>query len=99
MIYREATAPKDYYTDLRTAIEKDEANQPLGILVAELADQLGLPVVLATSTHHHDSLTHPIIAYSEYKWPLIDCGQNSPNEKATPEFWSRVLNCLEEKLK
>ena len=92
----EASRFKDHYKALRDAIEKDESNQPLGIAVAELADELKLPVVLATSTNHHDSLTQPIQNYT--RWPLVDCSTNYPNEKDTAYFWSRVLNCLERRI-
>ena len=48
LIYREDQAPKDYYGALMKAMEASEANQPLGLLVAEKADELSLPLILAT---------------------------------------------------
>lgn len=86
---------KDYYDELRKALEKDPANQALGILVAEEAEKMGIPLVLATSTYHHDALTQPIQNYCQRRgWLLVDCSQGKPDEKATPEFWKRVYETL-----
>ena len=88
----------DLYWALEQAVKENEANQPLGVLVAERAEELGLPFVLATSTHHHDELTQPIQNYVGRKhWTLMDCNPGKADEKATPEFWERVLNILERK--
>ncbi|MBU0457021.1 MAG: response regulator [Nanoarchaeota archaeon] len=100
MVYRENQAPKDYYGALMKAIEESEANQPLGLLVAEKADELSLPLVLATSTHHHDILTQPVQDYASSKgWRLVDCGPNREDDKASPEFWERAFGELERKLR
>ena len=99
LIYRENQAPKDYYGDLFRAIEKSELNQPLGILVAERASELGLALVLATSTYHHDNLTQKIYNFAGKKgWTLIDCGQNREDDKATLDYWVRVIYEIEKKL-
>lgn len=98
-MYKESRVPKDYYGALREAIEKSEANQPLGILVAEIAGELGLPFVLATSTHHHDILTQPIQHYTTARrWTLVDCVPGQDDEKASPQFWERVWSQMERKL-
>jgi CheY-like chemotaxis protein len=100
LIYREYSAPKDYYGALLKAMEESEANQPLGILVAEKADELNLPFILATSTYHHDILTQPVQNYASKKgWKLVDCGPNKEDDKASPEFWERATGELERKLK
>jgi len=100
MIYRENQAPKDYYGALMKAIEESEANQPLGLLVAEKADELSLPLILATSTYHHDILTQPVQDYASRKsWSLVDCGPNREDDKASPEFWERAFGELERKLR
>ena len=97
--YRENRTPKDHYGTLMKAIEDSEANQPLGILIAERADELGLPFILATSTYHHDALTQPVQDYASGKgWRLVDCGPNREDDKASPEFWERALSELERKL-
>lgn len=89
---------RHYGIALRSALEKDEANQPLGVLIAEKATGLGLPVVLATSTYHHDHVTQPIQNEAGRRgWTLVDCAQNKPDEKATPQFWERVFSALEHK--
>lgn len=86
---------KDNYDDLRNAMEEDEANQPLGILVAEELQYRRIPFVLATSTHHHDSLTQPIQDYcSKHRWTLVDCNPGNPNEKAQASFWQRAYKEL-----
>lgn len=102
--------PKDYYTALIKAMEKSEANQPLGVLVAEKAIELGLPVILATSTNHHDMLTQPVTDYvnkESGQIMFIDCApaqyQNGQpiadkEEKARPAFWESTLKRLEGKL-
>ncbi len=100
MVYRENQAPKDHYGALMKAMEESEANQPLGLLVAEKSDELGLPLILATSTYHHDILTQPVQDYASRKgWRLVDCGPNSEDDKASPEFWERAFGELERKLR
>ncbi|MBU1135325.1 MAG: hypothetical protein KKG13_02290, partial [Nanoarchaeota archaeon] len=98
--YDEKNAPKDYYGALMKAMEESEANQPLGILVAERASELDIPFILATSTYHHDILTQPIQDYaSRNEWTLVDCGPNKEDDKASPEFWERAFRELEKKLR
>ena len=90
----------DNYWALEQAMKESEANQPLGILVAERAGELGIPFILATSTYHHDELTQPIQDYvSRRGWRLVDCGPNSEHEKETPEFWARAFGELERRLR
>jgi len=85
----------DYFGALEKAMQESEANQPLGILIGERADELDIPFILATSTHHHDILTQPVQNYTGKKgWHLIDCIPGEEDEKATPEFWKRVYECL-----
>lgn len=92
-IFRRANDFKDYETELRTALDKDEANQALGIYVAEEASRGQIPFVLATSTYHHDALTQPIHDYcGQRHWALIDCSQ--PDEKATAVFWQHAYDVL-----
>ena len=89
----------DLYWALEQAIKEDETKQPLGILIAERSEGLGLPFILATSTYHHDELTQPVQDYVSRKgWKLVDCGPNSENEKETPQFWERAFGELERKL-
>jgi len=89
----------DLYWILEKAIEADPSNQPLGILVAEQAENKKIPFVLATSSHHHDMFTQPIQDYCNRKgWTLIDCPTQNPNEKATPEFWKRTYDALKLKI-
>jgi len=98
--YSEHRLPRDYYGTLMKAMEESEANQPLGILIAERADELALPFVLATSTSHHDLLTQPIQNYASSKgWKLVDCGPNREDDKTGSEFWERVLSELQRKLR
>ena len=99
LIYRENQAPRDYYSALMKAMEESEANQPLGVLVAEKASELSMPFVLATSTYHHDILTQPVQDYaSRNGWKLVDCGPNREDDKASHEFWERAFGELEKKL-
>lgn len=91
--------PRDYYKALEEAIERDEANQPLVIFLAEKARELNIPFVLATSTYHHDILTQPIQDYAGKRgWTLIDCDQGRENQKSTPGFWERVYKSLLSKM-
>jgi len=90
------SAEVDNYWALEQAMKESEANQPLGILVAERADELGIPFILATSTYHHDELTQPIQDYvSRRGWRLVDCIPDREHEKATPKFWERAFDELE----
>ncbi len=94
-----ATQPTDHYADLERALEENEANQPLGILVAVEAQNLAVPFVLATSGHHHDTLTQPVADYTKRKgWTLIDSSPGTDG-KATPEFWQKVFRELERKMR
>ena len=89
----------DSYLQLDMAIKQSEANQPLGIFVAEQAQQIGIPFVLATSTNHHDTLTEPIVRYCGAKrWILVDCARDSVHQKASPEFWERAYSELERRM-
>ena len=98
-MYDEARASRDYYGALIKAIQESEANQPLGLLTAEKAKELGIPFVLATSTYHHDVLTQPVQNYaSRNGWTLIDCAQGREDVKATPGYWQRTLSVLEREM-
>ena len=99
MIYRESQTQPDYYGALLKAIEESEANQPLGLLIAQRAAELRLPFVLATSTYHHDLLTQPVQDYASQRgWRLVDCMPNGENGKASPVYWERVRSELETQL-
>ena len=92
--YREEQA-RDYYKALNEAMEQSEANQPLGVDVAEFAETLGVPFVLVTSTYHHDMLTQPIQDYAMRKhWRLIDCDKGREDQKATPQFWQKAYEAV-----
>jgi hypothetical protein len=95
-IHREAYSHfKDGYNLLRSEMEKDPANQPLGIFIAGECQERNIPFVLATSTHSHQSLTAPIYRYcGSFGWKIVGCSPNSPDEKATPEFWQRTYETL-----
>lgn len=94
------SAEVDNYWALEQAMKESEVNQPLGILIAERAEELEIPFILATSTFHHDELTQPIQDYASRKgWKLVDCGPNSEHEKASAEFWKRAFGELEIRLK
>ena len=87
----------DHYKVIAKAMDESEHNQPLGILVGEMLDRREIPFVLATSTHHHDSMTQPIQDYASRKgWRLIDCNPGQENEKTTQGFWKRAYTALEE---
>jgi len=85
----------DHYFALEQAMKESPSNQPLGILVAEKAESLGIPFVLATSTHHHDMLTQPVYDYAAAKgWRLIDCKKGCEEDKASQQYWARVYSEL-----
>jgi CheY-like chemotaxis protein len=87
----------DNYHALDLAIKENPSNQPLGILLAEQAEELGIPFVLATSTNHHGVLTQPITNYAYKKgWTLID--SYSGNGKDDSSFWKKAYDALEQKL-
>lgn len=92
-------ARKDYFAALASAIAESEANQPLGILLAERAEELGLPFVLATSTNHHDILTQPVCNYAGRKrWRLVDCPKDREADKGTAGFWENVYFNLQREM-
>jgi CheY-like chemotaxis protein len=86
---------KDSYKELRDALDRDDSNAPLGILVAEECVKRNIPFVLATSTYHHDNLTQPIYDYCNKRgWKLIDCDKNSTSQKNTSQFWDKAYSTL-----
>ena len=86
---------EDYAMLMQNAIEELEANQPLGVLVAEKAEEIGLPFVLATSTFHHDKLTQPIFDYSNLKgWNFVDSEIAKYKDKDTTQYWEVAHNRL-----
>ena len=97
LVIKGENCPKDYYGLLEKSFEKSENNQPLGILIGELAAERKIPFVLATSSYHHDELTQPVSSYANSKgWILVDCDKGKENEKATPNFWNRAHKQLNE---
>ena len=89
----------DYVWDMEQAMLKDPVNQALGVLVADEAEKMGKPVVLATSTYHHDNLTQLVQNYAgERGWTLVDCPKKEPDQKFTQKFWQRVHRTIEDKL-
>jgi CheY-like chemotaxis protein len=84
-----------HYFALEQAMKEAAINQPLGILVAERAESLGIPFVLATSTNHHDLLTQPVCDYAGKKrWRLVDCERNHEDDKGSQRYWARVFEEL-----
>ncbi len=87
------------YQILEQAVRRDEANQPLGILIGEQAEALGIPFVLATSTNHHDELTQPIQNYAGRRgWKLVDCSPGSEQDKTNEAYWQRAMGELERRM-
>ncbi|MBI2112293.1 hypothetical protein HYT52_02040 [Candidatus Woesearchaeota archaeon] len=94
-VERDYGQQKDYYGALRQAVLESEANQPLGIMVAEKAREMGLPLLLTTSTYHHDILTQPVQDYVQRQgWRLFDCGPGEEKDKSSRQFWERVAREL-----
>ncbi len=81
---------------MMNALQESPANQALGILVAEWAEHLSIPFVLATSTFHHDNLTQLVYEYlGERRWPaLVDTSAGAP-QKSEPAFWAKAYSTLE----
>lgn len=87
---------KDNFLELEKAMQADPSNQPLGILIAEQAESLGIPFVLATSVNHHDSLIQPVYSYVRAKgWTICD---DTYGNKSEPRFWERTYKTLEGKM-
>ncbi len=96
--------PRYGYLDLMDAMEESEANQPLGVLVAENAYELGKPCVVTTSTYHHGRLTSPIFNAArdgkltlggKYRLTLLDAAPGHEAAKADPRFWAQTVEELE----
>jgi CheY-like chemotaxis protein len=85
----------DGYHAIELAMKESENNQPLGVLLAEKAEELGIPFILATSTNHHGITTQPITDVASAKgWTLVDCAPNREDEKATEGYWRRAYKNL-----
>ncbi|MFH1505904.1 MAG: hypothetical protein ABIE94_02850 [archaeon] len=81
---------QERYEALAFAIEENETQQPLGILVAETAEKMGLPFVLASSLFHHGDLVQKICEYQRRNgWPEI-VDTNSGHTKDQPGFWGEA---------
>lgn len=98
--YEESKVKKlSLYENLMKSIEKSEYNQPLGVLVAEKAEELGLPIVLNTSSDYHDELVVPVINYAKEKgYDLIQSRVDS-DSKGEGKFWEMPFSKLENKLR
>ncbi len=90
---------KDYFPALERAIQASEANQPLGIVVAQEVSDLGVACELVTSTFHHDEITQPIKNYASLMgWELSDCAPGQEEEKGASPFWEKALTNLESRM-
>jgi len=92
---------KDHYGALERGLAESEHNQPLGLSVAPKLKQYDIPFVYATSTFHHAETGQKVHDYANSKIgvPIVECGANQENEKATQEFWERAYTTLERNLK
>ena len=88
----------DLYEKIEDAMQQDPSKQPLGILFAEKAEELGMPFVLATSRYHYDNPGQPIQDYTGRRgWTLVDCNPGDPG-KDTAEFWEKAYDALKGKM-
>jgi len=77
----------DYFPKMRAALEADVSKQPLGILLAEQAQERGLPLVIVTDTNHHGPITQKPYEYIGKKgWTFVDDAR-----KEDPDFWEIPL--------
>jgi CheY-like chemotaxis protein len=96
----------DYYGDLINAMKESEANQPLGILIAERCEELGLPSILNASTSDGDKFTKLVDKYILKKgWIFVvsslyyqESYYNPILSKNGLLFWQRALSELERKI-
>ncbi len=87
----------DYYGKLLEAMSQSEANQPLGILIAEQAVEKKIPFVMTTSTYHHDMITQPLLNYIRANdWTFHDCLPKKKDWKSSNEFWAVAAGRLHE---
>ena len=97
-----ALGNKDYRVELEKGLEESESNQALCILAAKELENRKIPFVFATSTHHHDSMTQPILDHMfrlEIKnyHGMQDC--YGSDTKTSQEFWERTYSVLERHMK
>lgn len=72
-------------------IRKSPANQPLGVLICEKAEEKNLPFIMVTSTYHHDILTDLVcVLQRNRKWPEIVDNREGNLLKSTRAFWERA---------
>ena len=90
----------EYYDEMEKAIAKSEENQPLGFLVAEKAEQLGIPFVLGSLRYRGDPPLQKVFERAILReWgEIVDCDPESGDEKATPKYWHRAFNALQVKM-
>lgn len=90
---------RDYFKSMSDYLDKGEANQPLGIALADNLAFADKPFLLCTSTYHHDNVTQPIQNYtSKMGWTLLDCQKGKPEEKSTQEYWTNAFKVLKYKI-
>lgn len=88
-----------YYSALEEGM-RDEANQPLGIMVAERVEELKVHFVLATSIPHHDARIKPMHDYVHRKrWWISERSPGNKYGKTTPEFWENAWGLLKARAK
>ena len=96
------------YSKLGDEISRGE-NAPLGILIAEKAEKLKIPYILATSLWHHNQLAEPVLfyAYTFLKNCLVKEGAINGKEfddygknlKITKQYWDETTIKLLEKIR
>lgn len=91
--------------ELRDEIFLNKGNAPLGILIAEKAEEMNIPYVIATSLFHHNHLAEPLFYYAyrslkncEIEEGNIMTGGEGENSKLRKEYWERVFTHLKEKI-
>ncbi|MEM7819348.1 MAG: response regulator [Candidatus Aenigmatarchaeota archaeon] len=94
--------------ELKEKLFEGNNNQPLGVLIAEKAEELGIPCVIATSLFHHHVMAEPVFYYVYHSDSLKKCkiyeGEivtdgSGRNLKTTQEYWDEVYTALLSRIK
>ena len=95
----------NYCYELKDYIFSKKGNAPFGLLIAEKAEEMGIPYVIATSLFHHNHLAEPVNYYgynclknfSVHKGCIVT-GDKGENVKLKQEYWEEAYAKLNEKI-
>ncbi len=69
-----------------------DEQQPLGVLVAEQAREMGIPYYLLSSYNHHGDKLKGVNAYLQKASLIVDAVECNFGDRDKPEYWIEIFN-------